>query len=159
MDRDDNGQLPQEVTGGPNAGSFVVYASSLTFVAGIILACLIGRVEGSAAMLVIAGGVFFMATNALKGVWLEDIHARADEWRAKESIKRKVERALDDERAKLRRESARDVCQQKASYDFTSEDFDDGARVLLAPLVAESRKAKAKVTGQGLITTILRGLR
>lgn len=47
----------------------------------------------------------------------------------------------------------------KRTYDFTSDDFDSSAVMLLAGPVKQARKAKAKVTGPGLIATILKGIK
>ena len=47
----------------------------------------------------------------------------------------------------------------QSNYVFTSDDFDDAAQGLLLGPVKAARKAKAKVTGQGLIETFLKGLR
>jgi len=46
-----------------------------------------------------------------------------------------------------------------ASYAFTSDDFDDAAAALLLKPVKEARKKKLKVSGQGLIETILKGFK
>lgn len=42
---------------------------------------------------------------------------------------------------------------------FTANDFDDAAQALLLKPVKEARKKKVRVTGQGLIETILKGIR
>lgn len=47
--------------------------------------------------------------------------------------------------------------QNNASLTFTSNDFDDAAQALLLKPVREARKKKVRVTGQGLIETILKG--
>jgi len=47
----------------------------------------------------------------------------------------------------------------KDKHAFTSDDFDDKARALLLKPVNEARKAKAKVTGEGLLKTILKSIR
>lgn len=49
--------------------------------------------------------------------------------------------------------------EKKRTYDFTSDDFDSSAIMLLSTPVKKARKAKAKVTGSGLIQTILKGIR
>jgi len=47
----------------------------------------------------------------------------------------------------------------QSNYVFTSDDFDDAAQGLLLGPVKAARKANAKVTGQGLVETFLKGLR
>jgi hypothetical protein len=42
---------------------------------------------------------------------------------------------------------------------FTSDDFDDAAQALLLKPVKDARKKKLKVSGQGLIETILKGMK
>jgi len=44
-------------------------------------------------------------------------------------------------------------------FKFTSEDFDDAAQALLLTPVKKARKEKLRVTGQGLIETILKGMK
>lgn len=44
-------------------------------------------------------------------------------------------------------------------FKFTSEDFDDAAQALLLKPVKDARKNKLKVSGHGLIETILKGMK
>lgn len=45
------------------------------------------------------------------------------------------------------------------NFAFTSEDFDLDAQALLSKPVKEARKAKARVTGEGLVMTFLKSIR
>lgn len=47
----------------------------------------------------------------------------------------------------------------KKKDDFNQDDFDDDAKAMLLKPVSEARKARAKVTGQGLVNTILKSFR
>ena len=60
---------------------------------------------------------------------------------------------------KAQAEVNKETKQNAAQYAFTSNDFDDAAQSLLIKPVKEARKHKTKVTGQGLITTMLKGIR
>lgn len=47
----------------------------------------------------------------------------------------------------------------KPNYLFTSADFDESAQSLLLNHIIKARKSSSKVTGQGLIEIILKGIR
>lgn len=49
--------------------------------------------------------------------------------------------------------------QQQKKYAFTSDDFDDKAQSMLMPMIKQARKAKAKISGEGLINEILKSFR
>lgn len=67
----------------------------------------------------------------------------------------KEETALVKAKARTSRLSTK----QTVNYAFTSNDFDDAATHMLMAPVKAARKANAKVTGQGLVETFLKGLR
>jgi hypothetical protein len=48
---------------------------------------------------------------------------------------------------------------KQKKHAFTSDDFDDKAQAMLTPMVKQARKAKAKITGEGLINEILKSFR
>lgn len=47
---------------------------------------------------------------------------------------------------------------KKTKNEFDSEDFDDTAKGIILKMVRESRKAGTKVTGQGLISSVLKSV-
>ena len=49
--------------------------------------------------------------------------------------------------------------EKQTKHTFTSDDFDDKAQAMLVPMVKQARKAKAKITGEGLISEILKSFR
>lgn len=81
----------------------------------------------------------------------------------KEELQLLKERAAVEQREiklhKAAEKAKRQTIQIDNSYVFTSNDFDDAAQGLLLGPVKAARKAKAKVTGQGLIETFLKGVR
>jgi len=81
----------------------------------------------------------------------------------KEELQLLKERAAAEQREIKLLKAAEKVSTQavkaQKTYVFTSEDFDDAAQGLLLGPVKAARKANAKVTGQGLVETFLKGLR
>lgn len=81
----------------------------------------------------------------------------------KEELQLLKERAAAEQREIKLLNAANKVQKQSTqttqSFVFTSNDFDDAAQGLLLGPIKAARKANAKVTGQGLIETFLKGLR
>lgn len=80
---------------------------------------------------------------------LNRVH-RADE----EALAQKQERA-----ALAQVKALKEVAKSEVKYIFTSEDFDDSAQALLEKIVRQAKRKKIRVTGEGLLTSILESIR
>jgi hypothetical protein len=79
-------------------------------------------------------------------------------WATYEDMREKLRANRKDKLAKAAPQQVKTVVTEN-NYAFTSDDFDATAQEMLSKPVKKARKANAKITGQGLIETILKGLK
>jgi hypothetical protein len=71
----------------------------------------------------------------------------------------KFKKKMSDAPAQESKGKAKEKADKGAKHLFTSDDFDDVAQKMLAKPVKSARRAGAKVTGEGLVATFLKGVR
>lgn len=144
----------------------LVFFCLFACVVGFGLGCFYMDVEGARIMVLIAICVLFWLVGRARNVWMsyESVYMEMlDEHRAAEhklldkqmQVEKQVNKQL-HAATKLREKEDKQNAQH---YAFTSEDFDMSAQALLSKPVKEARKAKAKVTGEGLVMTFLKSIR
>ena len=116
--------------------------------------------------LIISFTVLLMCIGRARTVWMQYESAymeMLEEHRAEEHVlldkRLKVEMQVEKQLDSAVKLQGKEDKRTARTYDFTSDDFDSSATMLLSKPVKQARKSHAKVTGQGLLETILKGIR